>query len=184
MEAWLSMRTPSATPSPPIQLASTGLRAVCAANTNCLAVSAGSVIACGATMARRPSVLGSASALCTARAKRSGGASPSTSTGFAWLQCDGRNESKWLIVSGASSGKVAPANTAASVAKTAGPPAFVTMASRGPRGRGCISRASERSNSSAIESTRNTPHRRNTASSTSSCPVSAPVCDAAALAAA
>ena len=77
-----------------------------------------------------------------------------------------------------------PQASRASVASTPGPPALVTMARRGPFGRGCLPRASEAWKSSAMVFTRSTPQRRNAASSTSSLPVSEPVWEAAALAAA
>src|SRR5215207_7915568 len=68
-----------------------------------------------------------------------------------------------------------------SVLSAPGPPAFVTIARRGPRGRGCLASTSAILKSSPIVSTRRTPTRRNAASNTSSLPVSAPVCEAAAL---
>ena len=71
----------------------------------------------------------------------------------------------------------------ASVASTPGPPALVTMVRLGPLGRGCLASTSAMSNRSEMRSTRSTPTRRKAASSTSSEPVSEPVCEAAALAA-
>ena len=85
---------------------------------------------------------------------------------------------------GDNSASLPPHSISASVASTPGPPPLVTIARRGPAGRGCLPSNSARSNNSAIVSTRRTPTRRNAASSTSSLPVSAPVCEAAAFAAA
>ena len=72
----------------------------------------------------------------------------------------------------------------ASVAIAPGPPALVTIESRFPFGRGCLARISAISNRSEIVCTRNTPQRRKAAFKTSSLPVKAPVCEAAAFAAA
>ena len=88
------------------------------------------------------------------------------------------------MVSGDSSASSPPPATSASVASTPGPPALVRMHSRLPRGRGCLASTSDMKKMSAMLFTRSTPLRRKAASSTSSLPVSAPVCEAAALAAA
>ena len=69
------------------------------------AVCVGSVIACGVRMTSRPSLFGSAAAISSAFAYRSGSASSSTSIGLPWLQCGG---------SSASSGRPSPAATARS----------------------------------------------------------------------
>ena len=106
------------------------------------------------------------------------------STGLLWLHCGGRISSKAFIVSADSSASSPPPATRASVASTPGPPALVTNASRLPRGRGCLASTSDMKKMSAMLLTRSTPERRKAASSTSSLPVSAPVCEAAALAAA
>ena len=63
----------------------------------------------------------------------------------------------------------------ASVASTPGPPALVTIANLGPRGRGCLASTSAMSKTCEIESTRSTPTRRKAASSTSSLPDNEPV---------
>ncbi len=143
----------------------------------------GSVIACGVRMTSRPSVSGSAAATSRAFAYRSGGASPMMSIGLLWLHTEGRTAFSASIVSAEMSDSSPPPPIRASVAMTPGPPALVTMDSRRPRGRGCLARISETSNSSLMESTRSTPARRNAASSTSSEPVREPVCEAAAFAA-
>ena len=88
------------------------------------------------------------------------------------------------MVSGESSESRPPPVIRLSVASTAGPPALVTMARCGPRGRGCLASTSAMSNNSEMFSTRNTPARWNAACNTSSLPVNDPVWDAAALAAA
>jgi hypothetical protein len=86
--------------------------------------------------------------------------------------------------SGLSGASSPPLARSESVASTPGPPAFVRIANFGPSGRGCLLSTSAIWNRSEIEFTRRTPIRRNAASSTSSLPVSAPVCDAAAFEAA
>src|SRR5581483_2199748 len=106
------------------------------------------------------------------------------STGFPWLQWEGRTRFSASSVATESSHNSAPPATRASAASTAGPPALVTIISLGPRVRGCRFNSSAMSNSSATVSTRSTPQRRKAASSTSSAPVIAPVCETAALAAA
>ena len=88
------------------------------------------------------------------------------------------------MVSSESSASSPPPATSASVASTPGPPALVRMHRRLPRGRGCLASTSDMKKMSAMLLTRSTPLRRKAASSTSSLPVSAPVCEAAALAAA
>ncbi len=87
------------------------------------------------------------------------------------------------MVAGEMSLSSPPPVISASVASTPGPPALVRMVRRRPFGRGCLARTSAALNRSAIASTRSTPTRRNAAASTSSEPVSEPVCEAAAFAA-
>ena len=183
MPASRRIAAPSATSSPPIQEARTGLPSMLACLTSARAVAVGSVIAWGVRMTSSPSVSGSAAAISRAFAYRSGGASPMMSIGLLWLHTDGRTALSASIVSGLMSDSSPPPPISASVAMTPGPPALVTMDSRRPRGRGCLARISETSNSSLIESTRSTPARRKAASRTSSEPVSEPVCEAAAFAA-
>jgi len=105
------------------------------------------------------------------------------SIGLLWLQTGGRTSFSRAIVSSDSSVSSPPPPISVSVARTPGPPAFVTIDSRRPRGRGCLARISDTSNSSLIESTRRTPARRKAVSRTSSDPVSEPVWEAAAFAA-
>ena len=62
------------------------------------------------------------------------------------------------MVSGESGASSPLFSISASVARTPGPPALVTIASRGPLGRGCLASTSAMSNTSEIESTRSTPH--------------------------
>ena len=94
--------------------------------------------------------------------------------GLPWLQCEGNAWSSDLSVCPESVASLAgPSEVrSASVASTAGPPAFVTMVRLAPRGRGCMSRTSTISNSSAIVRTRSTPARSKAASITASEPVS------------
>ena len=88
------------------------------------------------------------------------------------------------MVSAEGSARVPPLLMSMSVASTPGPPALVRMVRRGPEGRGCLASTSAMWNSSAMVSTRSTPTRRKAACRTSSLPVSEPVWEAAALAAA
>ena len=130
-----------------------------------------------------PSLVSLSAAILMASAYRLESASPRMSIGLLWLQCGGRS---WLSRSMASSDIGAsspPLVIRASVARTPGPPALVTMVSRGPSGRGCLLNTSALLKRSEIESTRKTPLRRNAAARASSPPVSEPVCEAAALAA-
>ncbi len=184
MPARLSNATPGSTDVPPIQLARTGMAARLARAASCSALRAGSVMPCGARIASKPSHPGSRRTVSTASPYRDGSASPRISTGLPWLQCGGSRAFKASIVAELSAASSPPAPSNASVASTPGPPALVTIARRRPRGRGCLPSTSAISNSSAMRSTRKTPQRRKAASRTSSLPVSAPVCDAAALAAA
>ena len=174
---------PSATSRPPIHEASTGLPAMWAYGTSSLGRAVGSVIACGVRMTSRPSAAGSAAAISSALAYRSGGASPMMSIGLLWLQTAGSTSLRRSIVAGERSVSWPPPPIRASVASTPGPPALVTMVRRGPCGRGCLASTSAMPNRSEMRSTRSTPTRRKAASRTSSEPVSEPVCEAAALAA-
>src|SRR5215831_17740566 len=106
------------------------------------------------------------------------------SSGLPRLQAEGRTPSRRPSVSPDSEASSPPLATSASVASTPGPPALVTIVSRGPRGRGCRPRTSANLKTSPMSVTRRTPLRRKAASNTSSEPVSAPVCEAAALLAA
>ena len=106
------------------------------------------------------------------------------SIGLPWLQGPGKDPLSAASVSDDSSASAPRLLIRASVARTAGPPALVTIVRFGPFGRGCLARTSARSKTSEIESTRRTPQRRKAASRTSSLPASVPVCEAAALAAA
>ena len=174
---------PSTTSAPPIQLASTGLPVLVAKGVSSSAVLVGSVIAWGVRMTSMPSDSGSLAATSRAAAYRSGGASPMMSTGLLWLQTEGSTALNAAVAAGEISVSCPPPPIRASVASTPGPPAFVTIVSLRPRGRGCLARTSAMPNMSSMLSTRSTPTRLNAASSTSSLPVSEPVWEAAALAA-
>ncbi len=87
------------------------------------------------------------------------------------------------MVAGEISESSPPPVIRASVARTPGPPALVTIVRRFPLGRGCLARTSATLKRSEIASTRRTPTRRKAAARTSSDPVREPVCEAAALAA-
>ena len=140
-------------------------------------------MAWGVRMTSSPSVFGSLTANSEAWAYSSAPASPMMSTGLLWLQVGGRILFRAAIVSGVRFASCAPLVMRASVASTPGPPALVTMARRGPFGRGCLASTSAMSNSSEMVSTRRTPTRWKAACNTSSLPVSEPVWEAAALAA-
>ena len=175
MSTLFRMSTPAWTSGPPIQLASTGLPSILAYGFSCSAVIVGSVISCGVRITSMPSVFGSLAAISSALAYLSGPASPRISIGLLRLQWGGSKLFNALNVSLLISASCPPSVIKASVARTPGPPAFVTMVSLCPRGRGCLPRTSAMSKSSLIESTRSTPVRRKAASSTASLPVRAPV---------
>ena len=69
-----------------------------------------------------------------------GPASPRMSMGLLWLQCGGSSLSSAARVLSESSASWPPELTSMSVASAPGPPALVTMARRGPRGRGCFAK--------------------------------------------
>ena len=72
-------------------------------------------------------------------------------------------------------GHLKPWLTQASVAMIAGPPAFETMPTRPPRGRGQLSSARAMSKRSSIELARNMPHCSRKAETVTSVPAIAPV---------
>ena len=106
------------------------------------------------------------------------------STGLLWLQCGGRSWFSASIVS-AKLGQLAAARDQRIGGQHAGPPAFVTIVRRGPA-RPRLLRQHLRHVENLGDAVDSQARRcaRNAASSTSSLPASAPVCDAAALAAA
>jgi hypothetical protein len=79
------------------------------------------------------------------------------STGFLTLASGARNPRSAFIVFGSSDGSVSPADSHASAAMIAGPPALVRMATRSPAGTGWYARRSAVSKSSSIVSVRMTP---------------------------
>ena len=86
------------------------------------------------------------------------------STGFPLLQCGGRKVSSFFRVSFDSFVILPPFSITASVARTPGPPALVTMAMFGPVGLGCFARMDEQLNRSTISFTLTIPARLNAAS--------------------
>lgn len=102
------------------------------------------------------------------------------STGLACGQLAGRQAFKASSVCGAKVARFPPASCSASAASTPAPPPLVRMASRSPRKGRAWARVSAASNSASSVSTRSMPARRKAASSTTSEPASAPVCEAAA----
>ena len=77
-----------------------------------------------------------------------------------------------------SSGTCSPRSSQASAARMPAPPAFVMIATRSPRGAGCVVSSAATSNISASTSVRITPACRKSASTvTSEAATSAPVCD-------
>ncbi len=117
MPAELRIAVPSATPSPPIQLASSGLPEACASGFMRSATCVGFASPCGAMMASRPSLAGSLDAISTAFTKRSASASASTSTGLLWLQCGERKPSNACTDSGERTVSSPPVAIRESVAK-------------------------------------------------------------------
>ena len=92
------------------------------------------------------------------------------------------NVRSFLTVFGDSAGMSRPLLISASVARMPGPPALVTTTTRLPFGKGWVDNALATSNSSSTVSTRITPVWLNSASTPTSRPARAPVCDDAALA--
>ena len=136
--ARLRMSRPAATSVPPIHEARTGFPVWWAYALRCSAVSVGSAMPWGQVMASRPSLPGSCAAISRTFAKRSGSASPRTSMGLLWLQWGGRILLRASVDSEASLASSPPFDSRPSAAKTPGPPALVTIARRGPLGRGCF----------------------------------------------
>ena len=90
----------------------------------------------------------------------------------------GRNSPSLACTSGESSGTSTPFAWQASAHMIPGPPALVTIATRSPRGTGCLVSSAATSNSSWSVSVRITPACSNSASTvTSEADSSAPVCD-------
>ena len=111
----------------------------------------------------------------------SAAAAPATmSTGFATEASGTRTPRSALRVASERRASESPLATRKSVARIAGPPAFVRIPTRGPAGSGCVESARATSNISPTESTRRTPVCSRSASTATSGPASAPVCDAAA----
>jgi len=96
------------------------------------------------------------------------------------LAAAGRMDRSRACVSAENSGNTMPAASQASAHRIAGPPAFVTMPTRRPRGNGWLPRAAARSNISSSVSARMTPVSRNRASTATSFAARAAVCDPAA----
>ena len=173
---------PSSTDRPPIQVASSGFCDAPRTLATAFAVSVASVIAWGVSITSVASVPSSCSTVSTEPAKRSGVASPSTSTGFPDDHDSGSASSSRRSVSSERSASTPPPSSRASAAITPGPPAFVTIARRGPLGGRSRASSSAVANTSAIRSTRTIPARSNAASKTVSSPAIAPVWETAALA--
>ncbi len=107
MPAVFRIAVPSATPSPPIQLASSGFPVRVGVSRHLrwrLAV--GSASPCGAMMASNPSLAGSLETMSTAFTKRSASASAKTSTGLWRLQCEERKLSNSCSVVGREHGQL------------------------------------------------------------------------------
>ncbi len=135
MPAWSRICSPASTASPPIQLASTGLPAILAYCRSCLRRSpVGSVMAWGVRIDEQAVDVGvlwprPPASWRSARAS----ASPRMSIGLPWLQAAGRNASSALDRRGRELRRARRRfSIRASVASTPGPPALVTIASRGP----------------------------------------------------
>jgi hypothetical protein len=133
---------------PPIQQANTGYWRPFIVSARVWATLSGSVSAWGARITQTPSVSFPSKQTSRVCRKRSGEASPRMSMGLLRLQNGGRKASSFRRVSGSRGAGSRPLRARVSVAITPGPPALVTMASRGPRGRGCLAISSAQSNRS------------------------------------
>ncbi len=103
------------------------------------------------------------------------------STGFALLPSVGITAASACRVLSASVGRSSPAASQASAQRMPSPPAFVTSATRRPRGTGCAERSDATSTSSSSVRVRITPAWWKSASTAASDPASAAVCELAAL---
>ena len=102
------------------------------------------------------------------------------SIGLARLASRGRMGARVALVFSLGDGSSSPTASQASAAKIPSPPPFVSTATRGPRGSGCLESSTATSASSSSESAWVTPACRNTASTAVIDPASAAVCDPAA----
>ncbi len=123
------------------------------------AVAVGSLMACGVRITSSPSMFGS----CGGDLERPGVSRwrrrrPGCRSGCHGSRPPAGRRRGSSGSSRSSSASSPPASIRASVARTPGPPALVTIASRGPRGRGCLASTSAMSKTCEIESTRSTPH--------------------------
>ncbi len=131
-------------------------------------------------MTSSASTLGSPSTMPTARSKDAGVAEAIMSTGLRVLASWGRKARSAVTVSSVSSGTSSPWLSQASDAMIPGPPALVTIPTRGPRATGWVASSMATSNSSSMVSVRITPLCRHSASTATSEPAREPVCDDAA----
>ena len=102
------------------------------------------------------------------------------STGFARLASAGSSSASFEVVSGESSESSRPAASHASEQRIPRPPAFVRIATRRPRGNGWVESSAAASISSSSVVARSTPAWWNRASTASSEPARAAVCEPAA----
>ncbi len=116
----------------------------------------------------------------TAFSNDAGVADAIMSTGLRVLASAGRNARSAATVESSSVGTTMPRYSHASDARMPGPPAFVTMPTRLPRGTGWFAISIATSNSSSIVSVRITPACAHIALTAESAPASEPVCDEAA----
>ena len=123
---------------------------------------------------------GSASTGGSACSKLSALAPPSRSIGFAALPSCGMTSASAARVASPGCGSSSPAASHASAARIPSPPAFVTSATRRPRGTGCAESSVATSISSSSVRARITPAWRKSASTATSEPASAAVCEPAA----
>ncbi len=153
---WNTSR-PALTSCSPIQTVNRGLIRFSATAAMRSASSVGVAAPCGVYTMTRPSTPRSAMQALVAFANRSTSASPSTSTGFPWLQKLGRDESRSATVFSESCASSHPYPITASAATTPGPPALVIIAILGPAGRNLESRTLAQLKRSRISSTRTIP---------------------------
>ena len=102
------------------------------------------------------------------------------SIGFARLASAGMSASSRVRVSSASGGSARPAASQASAHMIPSPPAFVSTATLRPRGAGCVESSVATSMSSSREPARMTPAWWKSASTATSAPARAAVCEPAA----
>jgi hypothetical protein len=125
----------SGAPCQPMNVAISGLPRVLTPRTALATFSASEMIG-GMKIAIMLSTFGSAATRSSTRAYDPAFADAIMSTGFVTLAAAGRNERSSFCVASERTGSSSPFASSASAARIAGPPAFVTIATRRPAGTG------------------------------------------------